>query len=247
MITTKYLTWIFSARKTETTCFATGFDDYICLAVIFAIVFIVGFITVKKSRHNMKNLSLLLLTLIMFTSCHTENAGYSNTYTLTEQSSVRFYDSIDECIEKSDFIVRCTVSEIGDAYINGDAVLSENANENELHDYIRSIRTPVVLEVIEIYYDTTDSLGDSITVTEYRGTYNGYTLENSFPSYEVGHEYILFIKQAPDGETNIIMHQGSVELTSQARSENITPLFNTAIFESISTIPDLISAVDSFG
>ncbi len=195
----------------------------------------------------MKKLSLIFLTLMLFTSCFCENDRCSDSHTLTEQSSVRFYDSIDECIEKSDFIVRCTVSEIGETYINGDVVLSKNADENEIHDYIRSIRTPFVLEVSEIYYDTTDSLGDSITVTEYRGTYNGYTLENSFPSYEVGHEYILFIKQAPDGETNIIMHQGSAELTTQARSNDITPLFNADIFENINTVSDLISAVKSFG
>lgn len=204
-----------------------------------------------ERRVNMKKpvhifFTALLLSCIAVTSC-AENQ--SNMTTLRIQNSIRYYDSIDECIAEADFIVDCTVSEIGETYLNSD--LPTPSDEASVNDYIRAIRTPVVLSINNIYYDSTDLLGNSLTVLEYRGTYNGYTLENNFPTYEEGHEYILFIKQAPDGETNIIMHQGSIDITpeSSARSAGdvtFSPMFNEDIFDDIDTAADLIETIEKF-
>lgn len=205
-------------------------------------------INVERSV-NMKNslhifLTAILLSCGVLTSCAKNQSSMT---TLRIQDSVRYYDSIDECIAEADFIVDCTISEIGETYLNKDLPIP--SDEALVNDYIRSIRTPVVLSINDIYYDSTGSLGDSLTILEYRGTYNGYTLENSFPTYEEGHEYILFIKQAPDGETNIIMHQGSIEVTHESftRSgvnDTFYPLFNEDIFKDIYTTADLIVSIE---
>lgn len=205
-------------------------------------------------KTNIFLLTVFLLSSIVLYSCsdNTPNSTTGDTVTLRLQNSVHYYDTIDECINDADFIVKCTVSAIGETYLNGNPSLPEESDEEALNAYIRSIRTPIVLEINDIYYDSTDSLGDRLTVLEYRGTYNGYTLENQFPHYEEGKEYILFIKQAPDGETNIIMHQGSVEISSTpttffaVNSENsgtLSPMFNVDIFEDINTTSDIVDAI----
>ena len=95
-------------------------------------------------------------------------------------------------------------------------------------------------------------LGTSLTFTEYRGTYNGYTLKSPFPEYEVGHEYLLFIGIAPDGETNIAISQGSAELFStetddfnMSDSATLVPLFNADIFKGLDSIDDVRDEIQS--
>lgn len=196
--------------------------------------------------------ALFTISVIALSSC-SENSAVSDTVTLKLQNDIRFYDTIDECINEADFIIKCTVSEIGETYLNGNPPLPDESDESSVNDCIRSIRTPIILDINDIYYADTDSLSDSLTVIEYRGTYNGYTLENCFPTYEEGHEYILFIRQAPDGETNIIMHQGSVEVSHTSfsifgiGSETdcaISPMFNKDIFENLDTVSDIAKAVE---
>lgn len=196
--------------------------------------------------------TLFIISVFALSSCSDDTAK-SDTVTLKLQNDMRFYNTIEECIDEADFIVRCTVEEIGEAYLNGNPPTPDTSDESSVSDYIRSIRTPIILEISDIYYAVTDSDTDILTVIEYRGTYNGYTLENSFPTYEKGHEYILFIKQAPDGETNIIMHQGSVEVSETSsssfganseRDSAVSPMFNEYIFEGFDTVSDIAEAVE---
>ncbi len=182
---------------------------------------------------QMKKTKLLLLcaALMILTSC-TGKTEENPEKVLHEQLCIKMYETIEQCIEKADYIVTCTVSEIGETYIFGDKEISENSTPEEINSYIRSICTPVTLDIDDVLYSNRDIADDTMTVTLWEGKYNGYELKKDFPEYEKNHTYLLFVKTAPDGETNIIMHQGSVEISDSG----FVPLFNQWIYEGITSV-----------
>lgn len=172
-------------------------------------------------------------------------------YVLRNQPSFRWYRSLEECMENSDFILTCTVEDVGESYTSKDSeIIGISGGEGEL-EYIRSIRTPVTLNVQDVYYDSTGSLGETLTITEKQGSVGKYTLESVFPAYEEGHEYLLFIAQAPDGETNIVIGQGSVELyrderTGTAGYSYFVPMMNEEIYSPFSTVEEIEEAIHKY-
>ena len=156
-----------------------------------------------------------------------------------QQTSIRLFESLEEGIKNADFILTCTVQEIGNSYAeNSTDSIGIPGGQGEL-DYIRSIRTPITLAVDEVYYDSTGSLGDTLTVLEYQGTVGRYTLKNVFSMPEEGKTYLLFIAQAPDGETNIMIGQASVLL----EGDSFTPLMNDRMYSEWTTAEELLEAV----
>ncbi len=121
------------------------------------------------------------------------------------------------------------MAEVGDTYVNGGMEIDNSAMPEEIHSYIRSIRTPVTLDIHDVLYSR-DDIGGEMTVIMNAGKYNGYELKNSFPEYVTDHTYLLFVKTAPDGEQNIVMHQGSVELGGAGE---FVPLFNEHIYDGL--------------
>ena len=172
-----------------------------------------------------------------------------NNTTVKAQNSVLMAESLEKVAEDTDYIVFCTVTDVGETYLNEYAPLPTD-NSHSLFEYANKIRTPMEIKINEILYDSTGELGETLTITEKGGTYNGYTLDTGFPKYEAGCDYLLFIKIAPDGETNIICHQGSAELLStgindfnSADSATIVPLFNADIFKGLDSIDDVRDAI----
>lgn len=174
-------------------------------------------------------------------------------YTVHTSTSLRMASSLDECVEHADYIVACTLTEIGDSYLaDPSRTVSAASSSAEISDYVFSIRTPLPLHIDQIYLDRTGKLEDTLTVLEYRGTYGDYTLTNDYPQYEVGHSYLLFIGEMPDGTTNIIYHQASVELLADAAapaqaageaSRNFIPLFNTAIYADLPSADAMLTTL----
>ncbi len=165
------------------------------------------------------------------------------TKTHTRQISIRLYDTIDECITNADIIFTCTVAEIGETYLYGNPTLPGGIHETSWPSIAEKFRTPVTLAVEEILLDNTATARETITVTEYCGTYDGYTVKSGFPTYEEGRRYLLFVAVAPDGKTHIVMHQGSVALSSADGQDLFVPLLNEKIYGGISSVEEVKAAV----
>lgn len=176
---------------------------------------------------------------------------------LHSQSSIRMYETLEQCIEKADYIITCTVSEIGDTFIFGDKEINENSTPEEVNSYIRSICTPLTLDIHEIHYASQAIENDTMTILLSEGIYNGYELRKDYPEYQKDHTYLLYIQIAPDGKTNMIMHQGSVELGRMTISEGnmfeqnfstseFTPLFNERIYKNFSSIEQVSQCITTY-
>ena len=156
-----------------------------------------------------------------------------------QQMSFKLFDAPEDAMENADFVLITTVQEIGDSYAqNSPDTIGIPGGSGEL-DYIRSIRTPITLAVDGIYYDSIGTIGDTLTVLEYQGTVGKYTLTSPFPMLEENKKYLLFIAQAPDGKTNIMIGQASVLL----EGDSFTPLMNDRMYSKWDTTDELLEAV----
>jgi len=156
-----------------------------------------------------------------------------------QEVSIKWFESLGDCMKNADFVLTCTIQEIGEAYAeNSVDSIGMPGGSGEL-DYIRSIRTPITLVIENVFYDSTNALGKTLTVTENCGTVGRYTLESPFPMLEEGKNYLLFIAQAPDGETNVMIGQASVLLDG----ENFMPLMNENVYSAWKTMEELLEAV----
>lgn len=172
---------------------------------------------------------------------YTDDADGSDSGSMVykQQMSFKMFESLEDGMKNADFILTCTVKEIGSSYAeNSTDSIGIPGGQGEF-DYIRSIRTPIILAVDEVYYDSTGSLGDTLTVLENQGTVGRYTLESPFPMPEEGKTYLLFIAQAPDGKTNIMIGQASVLL----EGNSFTPLMNDRMYSEWTTSEELLDAV----
>lgn len=158
---------------------------------------------------------------------------------LEQQMSFKLFDAPEDAMENADFVLIGTVQEISDSYAqNSPDTIGIPGGSGEL-DYIRSIRTPITLAVDDVYYDSTGTIGNTLTVLEYQGTVGKYTLTSPFPMLEENKKYLLFIAQAPDGKTNIIIGQASVLL----EGDSFTPLMNDRMYSKWDTTEELLEAV----
>ena len=75
---------------------------------------------------------------------------------------------------------------------------------------------------------------------------------NAVPeAYEEGHTYLLFLRTAPDGITNMVMHQGSVEIMvsdtalydAQSTAYACVPLYNERIYQELHSVNDISQSV----
>ena len=158
---------------------------------------------------------------------------------LEQKMSFKLFDAPEDAMENADFVLTATVREIGDSYAqNSPDTIGIPGGSGEL-DYIRSIRTPITLTVNDVYYDSTGTVGDTLTVLEYQGTVGKYTLTSPFPMPEENKKYLLFIAQAPDRKTNIMIGQASVLL----EGDSFTPLMNDRMYSKWNTTDELLEAV----
>lgn len=220
---------------------------------------------------NVKLAALMTAVLVSLISCaenevdaSLNNDKANENIVVTESSqSIRLLTSIEEAADKADYIVICTVTDIGDTYLNGDPELPDTdvdtlANSKKVFEYVNSIRTPVTLQIEKIFYDSTGELGDTLTLTEKGGTYQGYTLKTDFLNYEVGAHYLMFISIAPDGMTNISC-QGSAELvlpedgnfniandmTASSEAISFNPIIPTAVFDDFDNFSDVVTSIEN--
>ena len=158
---------------------------------------------------------------------------------LEQKMNFKLFDAPEDAMENADFVLIATVQEIGDSYAqNSPDTIGIPGGSGEL-DYIRSIRTPITLTVNDVYYDSTGTVGDTLTVLEYQGTVGKYTLTSPFPMLEENKKYLLFIAQAPNGKTNIMIGQASVLL----EGDSFTPLMNDRMYSEWNTTDELLEAV----
>lgn len=180
-------------------------------------------------------------------------------YRVDSQGSVPKNLSIDEFIDLADYIVLCTVEEIGNTFLYGNPTLDPE-DITSISDYVRSIRTPVTLHIHKAFLDKIGIEDDTLTILLYDGIYGEYMLTHQYPNYELGHTYLLFIGQAPDGETNIVIPHGSVEIDlpeaipldaedsdivalAMGEGTSFTPLFTSYPFQDANSTEALFQAV----
>lgn len=183
----------------------------------------------------------------------TESYGGGSGFVYTPQVSIRWLETIDDCMKNTDYVVVCRVEKVGEAFAEKDpSIIGIPGGSGEL-DYVRSIRTPLTLSVQEILYDRTGTVGDTIEVLEYYGTVDSYTLEGIFPiRYEEGHEYLLYLAQRPDGKAVCILAQGSVELfreeaEGEAVYSHFRPLVNEKIYRDCPDAESIFEAIRTAG
>lgn len=182
-------------------------------------------------------------------------------YRMDSQASVRPKKSIDEFIDKADFIVLCTVEEIGDTFLYGNPTIDPD-DVKSVGNYVGSIRTPVTLHIHKAFLDKIGIEDETLTILLYQGIYGEYMLTDPYPTYELGHTYLLFIGQAPDGETNIVIPHGSVEIDlpktmppdaedsdivalAMGEGTSYTPMFYGSSFDDMDSAAELFAAVEA--
>ncbi|MBQ3065687.1 MAG: hypothetical protein IJC98_05575, partial [Clostridia bacterium] len=103
--------------------------------------------------------------------------------------------------EESEWIVVCTVEEVGTPYFSRKADLTQAMTDRQKYDVVQSIRTPITLRVSEVLKSVTDiSAGDTISITEFSGQVDQYCklpLSGEIVP-EKGYEYILFLSEIGD-------------------------------------------------
>lgn len=181
-------------------------------------------------------------------------------YYYTSTACVTPAKSMDEFIDKADFIVLCTVEEIGDSYLWGHPTIKPE-NSKAVSMCVNDIRTPVKLHIHKAFLDKIGMEDNTLTLTLYAGIYGEYMLTNQYPTYELGHTYLLFIGQAPDGETNIAICHGSVEIDlpeempldaneadalaiATGEGTSFTPMFYGSSFDNMDSVTALFEAVE---
>ena len=114
---------------------------------------------------------------------------------------IAMFESLDDEIEESEWIVVCTVEEIGTPYFSRKADLTQAMTDRQKYDVVQSIRTPITLRVSEVLKSVTDiSAGDTISITEFSGQVDQYCklpLSGEIVP-EKGYEYILFLSEIGD-------------------------------------------------
>ena len=185
----------------------------------------------------------------------TESYGGEAGFVYTPQVSIRWLETIGDCMKNADYVVICRVEEVGEAFAEKDPSIIGIPGGSGEHEYVRSIRTPLTLSVEEILYDRTGTAEDTMQVLEYCGTVGSYTLEGIFPiRYEEGHEYLLYLAERPDGKANAILGQGSVELfreeaalEGEAVYSHFRPLVNEKIYCGYPDAETIFEAVRTAG
>ena len=114
---------------------------------------------------------------------------------------IAMFESLGDEIEESEWIVVCTVEEIGTPYFSRKADLTQVMTDRQKYDVVQSIRTPITLRVSEVLKSKTDlSAGDTINITEFSGQVDQYCklpLSGEIVP-EKGYEYILFLSDIGD-------------------------------------------------
>lgn len=204
----------------------------------------------------MRKLCLTLLPSLMLlaVSCAKTGDGPEIRLSVKNDAYFTYMESVAECMERADYAFTCTVAEVGDAFLFSYDEIPDDLEGEALRERIRDIRTPAELVIHDIFYDSTGRLqtGDTLRILQYYGVYDGCRLESSHPVLEAGHDYLLFVAIAPDGETNIVISQGTAELIASGTSSlsaaasgeiEIVPLENPYIYENLHSLSDIASAV----
>lgn len=182
-------------------------------------------------------------------------------HVVTSTACVTPAKSMDEFIDKADFIVLCTVEEIGDSFL-WDHPTIQPENTKAVSMCVNDIRTPVTLHIHKAFLDKIGIVDDTLMILLYQGIYGEYMLTNQYPTYEEGHTYLLFIGQAPDGETNIVIAHGSVEIDlpeampldanetealaiATGEGTSFTHMFYGSSFDGMDSVTELFEAVEA--
>ena len=115
---------------------------------------------------------------------------------------IAMFESLDSGIADSEWIVVCTVEEVGKPYFSKEVDLTQVVTDRQKYELTKTIETPFTLRVSEVLKSTTDlSAGDTLTVTEFFGQVDQYC-QLPFDGEivpEKGYEYIMFLSEYNNG------------------------------------------------
>ena len=184
-------------------------------------------------------IALCLLCTVICACGKTDADADKNTTDTTPQTDVETLDpdvfyvrteglismikSLADRIGESEWIVVCTVEEVGTPYFSRKADLTQAMTDRQKYDVVQSIRTPITLRVSEVLKSTTDlSAGDTITVTEFSGQVGQYCklpLSGEIVP-EKGYEYILFLAEYSNGIIGIVP-QESIQIEEDGKLRSL--------------------------
>ena len=178
------------------------------------------------------------------------NPQSTETYTVViEQKGLTEWDtSLERPWNDSTYVVRCTVSEIGEAYLRDGITLSPNETSGDLLTKLQGIRTPITITVNEVFKGDI-AAGATLEIVENYGAIGGYYVSPRYAPLDLNGEYILFIVHselwdiiAPIAQSTIKLN--STDLLPRIRGEkDFTSLANAPLFESYQNIDELIDDI----
>ena len=170
----------------------------------------------KITLKFLRSFVALCLLCTVICACGTTNADKNPTDTTPQteaetldpdvfyvrtEGSISMIKSLADRIGESEWIVVCTVEEVGTPYFSRKADLTQAMTDRQKYDVVQSIRTPITLRVSEVLKSVTDiSAGDTISITEFSGQVDQYCklpLSGEIVP-EKGYEYILFLSEIGD-------------------------------------------------
>ncbi len=212
----------------------------------------------KITFRFLRSFIALCLLCTVICACDTTNADKNPTDTTPQTEAetldpdvfyvrtdgfIAMFESLDDEIEESEWIVVCTVEEVGTPYFSRKADLIQAMTDRQKYDVVQSIRTPITLRVSEVLKSTTDlSAGDTITVTEFSGQVGQYCklpLSGEIVP-EKGYEYILFLSDIGD-DIIVTRPQESVRIEEDGKLRSL--LRNDKLYADCSGKEDAIAKI----
>ena len=156
---------------------------------------------------------------------------------------IAMFESLDSGIADSEWIVVCTVEEVGTPYFSRKADLTQAMTDRQKYDVVQSIRTPITLRVSEVLKSVTDiSAGDTISITAFSGQVDQYCklpLSGEIVP-EKGYEYILFLSDIGD-DIIVTRPQESVRIEEDGKLRSL--LRNDKLYADCNSKEDAIAKI----
>ncbi len=153
---------------------------------------------------------------------------------------------------RSTYVVRATVSDIGEAYLRDGMTISENENDRNLLTKLQGIRLPITITVNEVFKGDI-AVGDTHLLLENYGAYAGYYVAPNYEAFEEGCEYILFIVQNDQWNGSYTIAQSTVKLnpvsaaSADPGAKDFDPATLSPLFDQYANAAELMADIRALG
>lgn len=214
----------------------------------------------------MRKYIVLLFTLILcLSACAPTPAAESTPMTIEEPPAEETYlaviesrgsyvwdTSFERPWSRSTYVVRATVTDIGEAYLRDGMTISENESDRNLLTKLQGIRLPITITVNEVFKGDI-AVGDTHLLLEDYGAYAGYYVAPSYDAFEEGCEYILFIVESKRWDRSYTITQSTVKLnpvsaaSAEPGAKDFDPATLSPLFDQYANAAELMADIRALG